>query len=78
MKDTWDLFPKSPSVGVGRGSVGWEEAGSEWGMKRRKRSCVNDGWSSRRGAAEANPTRNHEVAGLIPGLPQWVGDLALL
>ena len=25
-----------------------------------------------------NPTRNHKVAGLIPGLPQWVEDLALL
>ena len=24
--------------------------------------------SSRHGAAETNPTRNHEVAGLIPGL----------
>ena len=23
-------------------------------------------------------TRNHEVAGLIPGLDQWVEDLALL
>ena len=28
----------------------------------------NQGWSSHRGAAEMNPTRNHEVAGLIPGL----------
>jgi len=27
------------------------------------------------GAAES--PRNHEVAGLIPGLPQWVKDLAL-
>ena len=25
-----------------------------------------------------NPTRNHEVAGLIPGLAQWGEDLALL
>ena len=24
-----------------------------------------------------NPTRNHEVAGLIPGLAQWVNDLVL-
>ena len=24
-----------------------------------------------------NPTRNHEVAGLVPALAQWVTDLAL-
>ena len=26
----------------------------------------------------ANPTRNHDVVGLIPGLAQWVEDPALL
>ena len=34
-------------------------------------------WSSHLGAGETNPTRNHEVVGLIPGPAQWVKDLAL-
>ena len=33
---------------------------------------------SHHGAVEMNPTRNHEVADSIPGLTQWVRDLALL
>ena len=32
---------------------------------------------SHRGAPEMNPTRKHDVSGLIPGLAQWVKDLAL-
>ena len=32
--------------------------------------------SSRRGTAKTNPTGNQEVAGSIPGLAQWVKDLA--
>ena len=34
-------------------------------------------WSSHRGSAETNPPRNYEVAGSIPGLAQYVKDLAL-
>ena len=32
---------------------------------------------SRRGAVEANLTRNHEVSGSIPGLTPWVEDPVL-
>ena len=39
-------------------------------------AVTNHHRSSRHGAAETNPTRNLEVAGSIPGLAQWVKDLA--
>ena len=34
-------------------------------------------WSSHCGSMETNPTSIHEDVGVIPGLAQWVKDLAL-
>ena len=59
---------------LNRKSALWRcSVGQPWMWTRNKRE-----WgSSRHGAAETNPTRNHEVAGSIPGLAHRVKDLAL-
>ena len=41
-------------------------------------ACEEKNNSAQHGTAEMNMTRNREVSGLIPGLPQWVKDPALL
>ena len=47
-------------------------------VSEKRRLKVSNCRSSYCDAVKMNPTRNHEVEGLIPGLPQWVKDLALL
>ena len=54
-----------------------------WQPKKKGKDVVNLGIRSQQEEEfsswhiENNPTRNHEVVGLIPGLAQWVKDLAL-
>ena len=70
----------TPGYGEGKYGIHCRAACKENGLllcsknpnkeKKEKRSSCH-------GTAETNPTRNHEVVGLIPGLAQWVKDLEL-
>ena len=59
--------------GIGWGPIQLSLARPELGTETKFRAA----WSSRRGSAETNLTGIHEDAGSIPGLVQWVKDLAL-
>ena len=62
--------------------VGFVSAAPQWELlgfvsKQAGGVIITAAGSSCYGAAETNPTRNHEVVGSIPGLAQCVKDPAL-
>ena len=48
-----------------------------WALEPEEYGLKLTSWSSRRGSVVYDLTRNHDVAGLILGLAQWVDDPAL-
>ena len=73
-------FFLSLKLGSKKGNCKQNRTEKAVGFQKLLFSCnsKNMRWRSHRGAVETNPTRNHEVVGSIPGLAQWVKDLALL
>ena len=77
-------IPHCCGCGIGQAAVAlirpltWEPPYAGGGAALKKTEEKQKTRSSGRGSLEMNPTRNGEVAGLIPGLAPWVKDLALL
>ena len=75
------LFRPDPLRPGLRFLLGGSKRGEEGDSKLRRKGWP---WASETGGGVPvvaqwlmNPTRNHEVSGLIPGLAQWVKDLTL-
>ena len=62
---------------VTKGENGGGQINQEDGIKHALLHIKQITRRSRCGAAETNPTSNHKVVSLIPGLTQWVKDPAL-
>ena len=75
---SWQRRAREDGEGVRWSGAPGRGRASSREMRREKIQQITEQGSSHRGEVEMNPTGNHEVADLIPGLNQWVKDPVLL